>query len=493
MFCLRQLGLRSVTAEPVRSLRHIPKKRCFSERRRPIRTVAVIGGGIAGLSCAQHLAAEKNYVVTVFDKGRLRPGGRCSSRRALDKRIRSRRAPEWRQRGNGLLSKYTYDHAAQVVSCPTNARHKPFLRYLDRLEKQNILTPFPKNSLYLLHASTKFVPINDLKYYYGTAKGGGIGGIAPFMVKGSRFELKQNVLLSPERGVKYKSAEEKWMVQGSHDGQPDIIFGVYDALVIAHSGMGAHQLSSLTPSSSIEHRMKVQFEPKLMGDGGSCLSLSSIYCLTFALPAKDNLLSATLPSSFFSGFVRDHPVFRFISCQTRKYGANDDNVEVWTVLSSGAFAKKHASPLNDSFVSRKMLAKVSRMLFWAVEEFLTGKKTRRPGDAEYEKEEGFPPPSSLELLVLDRDLQWWPEAVPMNVCELDGGPAPACYFYDSEYNIGVCGDWLVEANIAGAWTSGRLLAEHIMKNRIGSHGTPVSFRRSLSTARAGIGMLLKGK
>jgi glycine/D-amino acid oxidase-like deaminating enzyme len=42
--------------------------------------VAVVGGGVAGLSCARALAAE-GVVVAVFDKGRA-PGGRISTRRA---------------------------------------------------------------------------------------------------------------------------------------------------------------------------------------------------------------------------------------------------------------------------------------------------------------------------------------------------------------------------------------------------------------------------
>jgi predicted NAD/FAD-dependent oxidoreductase len=490
MWCVRQFGMRSMAAEPVRGLRHFRMKRCFCfASRPPIRTVAVIGGGISGLCCAQRLAAEQNYQVTVFDKGRLRPGGRCSSRRAWD--TPASLTKEKAQRGNGLLSKYTFDHAVQVISCPTMTRHKPFLQYLDRLEKEGILTPFPKDSLFDSRAYIKFAPINNLKYYYGTAEGGGIGGIATSMVKESRFDLKQNVFVSPEHGVKYMEDENKWLVSGSHDGKPETTYGVYDALVIAHSGMGAHQLCNVTPCETIAYRMKVQFEPKLMGGVGSCLSLSSIYSLTFAIPAKDSPLSAALPSSFLSGFVREHPVFRFISCQTRKYGAYDDSVEVWTVLSSGAFGKKHASPLHESVVSRKMVTKVSRMLLWAVEEFISGRKTRRPGDPEYEIKPGFPPPSDLELLVLDQDLQWWPEAVPMNFYDVVDRRTPACFLYDSEYRIGVCGDWLVEANVAGAWTSGHRLAKHIVI--IGSSIEPPhvygSFRRSVLTATTGIGML----
>ena len=43
-----------------------------------IMSVAVIGGGVAGLSCARVLSAT--HRVTVYDTGKHRPGGRCSSR-----------------------------------------------------------------------------------------------------------------------------------------------------------------------------------------------------------------------------------------------------------------------------------------------------------------------------------------------------------------------------------------------------------------------------
>jgi malic enzyme len=56
------------------------------------KTVAIVGGGIAGLSCAHQLSSAVTihnesptiYNVTVFDTGRLRSGGRCSSRNPHD-------------------------------------------------------------------------------------------------------------------------------------------------------------------------------------------------------------------------------------------------------------------------------------------------------------------------------------------------------------------------------------------------------------------------
>jgi heterodisulfide reductase subunit A-like polyferredoxin len=45
-------------------------------------TVAIVGGGIAGLTCASALA-EQGYRVTVFDMGRTHPGARWCRARCL--------------------------------------------------------------------------------------------------------------------------------------------------------------------------------------------------------------------------------------------------------------------------------------------------------------------------------------------------------------------------------------------------------------------------
>ena len=77
-------------------------------------TVAIIGGGIAGLSCAQHL--QLKFDATVFDTGRLRPGGRCSSRFPKDE------PKNKKSNQDSILSRYTIDHAAQILTVPQNCK-----------------------------------------------------------------------------------------------------------------------------------------------------------------------------------------------------------------------------------------------------------------------------------------------------------------------------------------------------------------------------------
>lgn len=78
------------------------------------RNVAVIGGGISGLSCAVRLK-ELGYTPTVFDTGRKAVGGRCSSRRE--------EIEHGSGKGKGKQSKgcygdiaYRFDHSAQCIA-----------------------------------------------------------------------------------------------------------------------------------------------------------------------------------------------------------------------------------------------------------------------------------------------------------------------------------------------------------------------------------------
>jgi predicted NAD/FAD-dependent oxidoreductase len=480
-----------------------------------IQSIAIIGGGIAGLACAERLSSQ-SYNVTVYDTGRLRPGGRSSSRwiddvpetnggnnnanREDDDNDDSKRNKSRQSAGsNGLLTKFMYDHAAQVVSRPAHPRYKHFRQQIDEWESNGILRRFPKDTLYNIMSYKKIEPINNITFYYGTVSGGGIGGLSTSMVRhnGGKFQLQQNIWIPPRNGIQYLINQRKWKVLDNQFGRPSL----YDAIVIAHNGKCADQIVRNVPSPDISKLMKVQFQYKVPACGGPCMTLSSIYSLTFAIPSGTSFLSKHLPDTFISGYVKNHPALRFLTCQTRKYGSHDENIEVWTVLSSGSFALKYKASQEN--LPNVIVKKVTRLLLLAIEEALTGTivtafvtdknsdsdsddTDRQKANAEKQK---TVQPSTIEQSLLDKHLQLWGAGVPMNVWDTERGRTPAGYLYDGPYQLGVCGDWLVEASIAGAWTSGRLLADHMISNHTKSHGLKGSFRRSVATAKAGIGML----
>ena len=104
--------------------------------------VAIIGGGVAGLRCAQVLAAS--FEVTVFDTGRLRPGGRCSSRLPGDKPDDEGRPPYQH------LSRHVVDHAAQIITVPPGDNFRAFGKMVQNWEEAGVLSRFPPDTLFSL-------------------------------------------------------------------------------------------------------------------------------------------------------------------------------------------------------------------------------------------------------------------------------------------------------------------------------------------------------
>ena len=82
--------------------------------------IAIVGAGIAGLSCAARLA-EAGAPVSLFDKGRA-PGGRLSTRRAETR-----------------LGSVRFDHGAQYFT----ARDPDFRRQVAAWQRDGIVAPWP--------------------------------------------------------------------------------------------------------------------------------------------------------------------------------------------------------------------------------------------------------------------------------------------------------------------------------------------------------------
>ena len=428
------------------------------------KSVAIIGGGVAGLSCAERLATSAD--VTVFDTGRLRPGGRCSSRQPNDVPKDSERPKNFRSKP--LLSTVRFDHAAQIITIPKWEETDPasFVRQLEQWETSGLVDRFPDTSVYTIRSHKNIKPMGG-EMYYGTQ---GMGSIPESIVRssGGSFTVNQDVWVSPSNGVKFMPQQRQWRVQAGGK-----VLGVFDSLVIAHNGKCADRLMSKTPAKDLHSLLRVNFSPSVPSHGGKRMTLNSIYSLTVVLP-RDNLLSRTLPSSFIAGFVQNHPSLRFITCQTRKYPSavdetGDVEMETWTILSSSTFAKKHKAP--QEFLSDETIETVTELLLSAVEEAVTGENRNHLWG------------------ILDLRLQLWGAALPLNVWRSE--QKPAGFVYDAEYKAGACGDWLLEASIAGAWTSGRLLAEHMLSEAAPtSHGLQGDFYKSETVAKAGIAAIV---
>jgi len=453
-------------------------------------TVAVIGGGIAGLSCAQHLAQGGRYAATVFDTGRLRPGGRCSSRLAGDT------PSDDATTTYPLLDQHMIDHAAQILTVPAWDTSNKFRQQVEDWEAQGVVKKYPQGTVCnIMDASNnnnnngkknmdsesesvenRFVlePVNTAcrpPMYYGTR---GMGFIPQAIEQASTAQLEQDVWVAPSNGVRYQKDTQKWKLQAK--GQS---LGIFDHLVIAHNGKCADRIMSKTPAKGVHNLLRVNFNPRVPPWGGNRMTLNSIYSLSFALPSESILDRALPVDTFVCGFVKNEPTLRFLSCQTRKYEPLSSDVEadvqVWTILSSSTFAKKYKAP--QEFLPPDVVQNVTTLLFQGLERSLNLVS------------------GTLEENVLESRLQLWGAAVPVNVWKSnssDTSSRDAGFLHDPEHTVGVCGDWLLDPSIAGAWESGRRLAEYMTQHdpdKAQAIGLEGSFQANKEAMQAGIGSL----
>lgn len=521
--------------------------------------VAIIGGGMAGLSCAQRLTSsntkyninqkQHSFQVTVYDTGRLRVGGRCSSRLPGDpsfhEETNSQQSTTTTTANQSILTKYRYDHAAQVISV-SMVDDPQFAQQVQEWERSGIVKEYPPDSIFHIVSGRSIRPIKQsetTKLYYAIH---GMGSIPESMADTDQFEIQRNVWVSPSNGVRHDNQTRQWSVQAKGK-----VLGKYDAIVIAHNGKCADRLMSTTPAVDVHSKLRVSFAPTIP-TSTQRMTLNSIYSLTFATLSLSAKYKHIIPKSFIFGYVSNNPSIRSITCQTRKFPKSnstsnkDNSIELWTILSSPQFAKQYKAP--QEFIPPETIRTVTNLLLLAFEETLGFKSTPNNNHNNTTEDLAVPETNGMHasrnnkdaktnnerrscIFILDQRLQLWGAGVPLNVwCSQSSNSSsilsitsssnpsstttkktlqPAGFIYDGRYNVGVCGDWLVEPSIAGAWNSGQLLAEYMINHRqhqnedstgsatssnsnrrtSSSHGLEGIFRKSDLVAKRGIGSL----
>lgn len=468
--------------------------------------------------------------MTLFDTGRLRPGGRCASRLTKDEpaavKNRSSGVMEVRRACDEVASDTTakdtsgkevaeniaailkqqftnpnnsrdriiamgpVDHAAQILSIPENvvgdADGSCFRNQVDKWLKEGVIQPFPDNSVCELvaakddgtttssssidSAKPKLYPIQG-EMYYGK---GGMSSI-PLAMRDyctscnrdennpHSFQIMQDVWVSPSNGVKYignpDSNEHQWELRAGSKS-----LGKYHRLVIAHNGKCADRIMSKTPARAFHSLLRTKFAPTVPQWGGKEMTLNSIYSLVFAIKTDNKwngaeLLTSSMstPSDIYTVMIRNEPNLRLLSSNTLKHShaqnpSSSTTIEVYTLLSSPQFGKQYKGPQEN--LPLDLMEKVTMKMLTSLEKALHVPKGRIVDN------------------VVDLKLQLWGAAVPLNTWTSGGDEKCDGFVYDSQYNVGACGDWILDPSIAGAWESGRRLASWIARGEEKSVGLP---------------------
>lgn len=370
------------------------------------KSVAIIGGGISGLSCAKALGTLGIHS-DVFDTGKNVPGGRCSSRTA-------------NFRGKEII----FDHSAQFITAKS-AEFKHFCESNEELIEWN-------GPIGIIE-SGKFneITMTD-KRFVGVM---GMRSLAELLSRG--VSIRRPCWVSNIE----KQGNGKWVLKNFNKQ-----LGVYDAVVIAHNGKCADKLMSTSGVARIHELCRVSFgpsipNPKVMRK----MQLCSLWVMIFVL-RKDSIASEKL---FDAAYIMNSNILSWMANTSRKLSRTtaDGDYESWTVISTREYAAAN---------------KVAQ------ENVPPAKEAQVRGDmiGEFERCIGLPPDSVRPELT---KLQLWGAAVPLNrhsaPCILDtsNGVVGICGdWFTPEADIS-------GPSIESAWLSGRHLAHAIASGFSSGH------------------------
>ena len=167
-------------------------------------SVGIIGGGVAGLSCASRLE-QMGVRATVYDTGKRGVGGRASSRT--------------------LAGGRPVDHAAQLFT----ATSPDFKEQVALWEADGVVSKWP--GVGRVHADTgEFTPLdNETKRYIGSTELG-MGSITAAIASSLITPPVTDVWVSPSSGLK-RGSDGVWDVRVNGK-----VIGRHESIVIAHNG-----------------------------------------------------------------------------------------------------------------------------------------------------------------------------------------------------------------------------------------------------------------
>ena len=412
--------------------------------------IAIIGGGVSGLACAQRLAAESESSIdsiVVFDTGNRTCGGRISSR--MDKQ-----------------SGYEFDHAAQYFSVKDNKTE--FAEYCREATKRGELYAIDDLSRYgiLMREEDKqqhyvFRRFEDELVRYASKD-----GFRAFIkhLEESVLDVasdRKNRIERPQWvGSMQKANSNTWLLANTQDRSRKNYreLGEYDFVVIAHNGKCAFNLMKTAVNNNAEKKNE---SPKILSALKASfgiktrealykkreLVLSSIWSANVAIGNLDEDTMQKL-DAFDGAHVIENESLAYIGNNTLKKKKKDEmnSIREITLLSTPVYGKRNKCPqeaIPAAFADKVQLDLVT----------------------ELEKTLGIAP-NVLSNNVVFSKMQLWGAANGLTVANNE-------YLFDANASVGVCGDWLTtddqSPSVETAMRSGWRLAEALLHESTENH------------------------
>ncbi|CAL6409381.1 unnamed protein product [Bathycoccus prasinos] len=412
--------------------------------------IAIIGGGVSGLACAQRLAAESESSIdsiVVFDTGNRTCGGRISSR--MDKQ-----------------SGYEFDHAAQYFSVKDNKTE--FAEYCREATKRGELYAIDDLSRYgiLMREEDKqqhyvFRRFEDELVRYASKD-----GFRAFIkhLEESVLDVasdRKNRIERPQWvGSMQKTNSNTWLLANTQDRSRKNYreLGEYDFVVIAHNGKCAFNLMKTAVNNNAEKKNE---SPKILSALKASfgiktrealykkreLVLSSIWSANVAIGNLDEDTMQKL-DAFDGAHVIENESLAYIGNNTLKKKKKDEmnSIREITLLSTPVYGKRNKCPqeaIPAAFADKVQLDLVTEL-------------GRTLGIA----------PNVLSNNVVFSKMQLWGAANGLTVANNE-------YLFDANASVGVCGDWLTtddqSPSVETAMRSGWRLAEALLHESTENH------------------------
>ncbi len=337
--------------------------------------VAVIGAGIAGLSCSTALK-NAGFQVTIFEKSHSVSG-----------RLSTRVSKNWQ-----------CDHGAQYFT----ARDPLFYAEVERWKSANVAQLW-QPSLKVFDGKN-FTKKNEKESktlrYVGYPRN---NSPANWLAHGL------NVLTESTVNSIHKQ-ENQWQVSSKEDG---LHVDNFDFLILAIPPPQAALFLNNTKSDLAKLCAGITMQP------------------CFALMVRFNQII----NCQFDGLFINTGLLSWAARDSSKPGRRQGNLnqgEIWVLHASSQWSEAHVDDAKDS-VAQQMLEEFTKILHF---------------------DDSLSTIATIALVPQSYDLHRWLyadcESYLMDV-----------YEFDSEQNIGLCGDWLNNGKVQGAWLSGLKLAHEL--------------------------------